>query len=209
VIQMRQAKRFIPANLKRSLEKCLLIFSSMGVLTVSTQGCVTKSDHAELVKKNEQLTGEVEDLQKELRLLKDGSAVAKELDRVKRDNARLRKERDSLNEQVKALTDPKSKPFGVIVVAPSVSTSIEARLILRKQGWVETSLRDASAALVVVRSMLFDPLQFTYASFGELERDAESQLNIIGQDFHVYVYSLDDNLRPVQLQHVSYKADDF
>jgi len=42
----------------------------------------------------------------------------------------------------------------VAVIAPSVSTRMEARSILARLGWHETALRDASAILVVVRSML-------------------------------------------------------
>jgi len=84
---------------------------------------------------------------------------------------------------------------------------MEARSIISKQGWVETSLRNADAVLVVVRSMLYYPLSSSYRRFDELERDAEMQLNISGENFHVYIYNLDERLRPTELKHVSYKAD--
>ena len=185
----------------------IITFVLMGAGIILLSGCVSQNDYTELAKRNEQLAKGVESLQKEIKLLKDGSATAQELERLKEDNTRLREERDSLEKQVKILTEPKSKLFGVVVIAPSVSTSMEARLILSKQGWIETNLRNASAALVVVRSMLYNPLMFSYESFDELERDAEMQLNISGENFHVYIYSLDDRLKPTQLKHISYKAD--
>lgn len=98
--------------------------------------------------------------------------------------------------------------LGVYVIAPSVSTSMEARSIRMKKGWVESSLRQADAILVVVRSMLFNPLDYSYDSVKELEDDADSQLNISGENFHVYIYSIDDDMEVSQEKHISYKADD-
>lgn len=77
-----------------------------------------------------------------------------------------------------------------------------------KRGWVESSLRQADAILVVVRSMLFNPLDYSYDSPKELQDDAESQLNISGENFHVYVYSIGDDMKVSQEKHVSYKAND-
>ena len=85
---------------------------------------------------------------------------------------------------------------------------MEARSIRMKKGWVESSLRQADAVLVVVRSMLFNPLGYSYDSVKELEEDADSQLNISGENFHVYIYSIDDAMKVSQEKHVSYKADD-
>src|SRR5579885_2933634 len=100
------------------------------------------------------------------------------------------------------------KGLRVYVIAPSVSTSMEARSIRMKNGWVESSLRQADAILVVVRSMLFYPLDYSYDSVKELEDDADSQLNISGENFHVYIYSIDDDMKVTQEKHVSYKAKD-
>jgi hypothetical protein len=78
----------------------------------------------------------------------------------------------------------------VAVIAPSVSTRMEAGSILARLGRHETALRDASGILVVVRSMLFNPLSSSYDSIKELQEAAESQLNISGENFHIYIYSL-------------------
>ena len=96
----------------------------------------------------------------------------------------------------------------VAVIAPSVSTRMEARAILARVGWHETTLRDASGILVVVRSMLFNPLSSSYESIKELQDAAEHQLNISGENFHVYVYSVTPDLGVTQIQHTSYKAQD-
>lgn len=97
----------------------------------------------------------------------------------------------------------------VAIIAHSVSTSMEARSILLRQHWTETQLRYADAILVVVRSMLTMPLQYHYGSIGDLNRDAELQLNITGESFHVYIYPIGDDLSVTQSQHVHYPARDF
>lgn len=94
----------------------------------------------------------------------------------------------------------------VAVIAPSVSTSVEAREVLAKNGWSETSLRDADGVLVVVRSMLYNPLNYSYRSVSDLQRDADTQLNISGDNFHVYLYQMNNDLSVRQLKHASYKA---
>jgi hypothetical protein len=96
----------------------------------------------------------------------------------------------------------------VWVVAPSVSTSMESRTILRKLGWTEVPLRRAQAVLVVVRSSLSLPLRIHYDSTCELKQDADLQLNIMGPSFHVYVYRLADDMSVTEAEHTSYKADD-
>jgi len=96
---------------------------------------------------------------------------------------------------------------GVAVIAPSVSTSMKAREIRARLGKREVSFRFAEAVLVVVRSSLFNPLQHGYDSVGELQRDADSQLNISGPKYHVYVYSMDDDLRVTQVSHRSFEAE--
>ena len=76
---------------------------------------------------------------------------------------------------------------GVAVIAPSVSTSIKAREIRAQLKKSEVPFRYAEAILVVVRSSLYNPLQYSYDSVGELQRDADSQLNISGPKYHVYL----------------------
>ncbi|MCG2721465.1 MAG: hypothetical protein L6290_05540 [Thermodesulfovibrionales bacterium] len=98
--------------------------------------------------------------------------------------------------------------LNVAVIAPSVSTSMEARRVVRKQGWAVTGYRNADAILVVVRSMLYNPLNYSYESIHELEEDADSQLNISGENFHIYIYSINDNLSVDQIKHIKYSADD-
>jgi hypothetical protein len=96
---------------------------------------------------------------------------------------------------------------GVAVIAPSVSTSMKAREIRARLGKKEVPFRYAEAILVVVRSSLFNPLQYGYDSVGELQRDADSQLNISGPKYHVYLYSMDDDLRVTQISHKSFEAE--
>ena len=96
----------------------------------------------------------------------------------------------------------------VAVIAPSVSTSMEARSIIRRNGWTESTLREAPAILVVVRSMLSNPLSSSYDSIKELQEGADRQLNIAGEKFHVYIYAINSDLSVTQRKHTSYKADD-
>lgn len=99
--------------------------------------------------------------------------------------------------------------LNVAVISPSVSTSMEARRVMQREGWSSTDYRHADAILVVVRSMLFNPLSYSYDSIKELEDDAEGQLNISGENFHIYLYSINNDLSVDQAKHMSYKADDF
>jgi hypothetical protein len=94
------------------------------------------------------------------------------------------------------------------IIAESVSTSIEARRIMHQQGWVEVPLRRADYVLVVVRSELSMPLSGSYRSINDLKRDAEFQLNISGSNFVVYVYSLDEELKPTEVLRRNYKYRD-
>ena len=96
----------------------------------------------------------------------------------------------------------------VAIIAPSVSTSMEARQIMRKNGWIESSLRDAQAILVVVRTMLSNPLNYSYDSIKELQDGAETCLNITGENFAIYLYEIGSDLSVSQSKHVSYKAED-
>lgn len=97
----------------------------------------------------------------------------------------------------------------VAVIAPSVSTSIEARSLLKKNGWIESGLREADFILVVVRSMLMSPLNFSYDCYKELLFDAEGQLNIVGANYCVYLYQIDDDdLSLLEIKHFHYEAGD-
>ncbi|MBD3750825.1 MAG: hypothetical protein IE931_15255 [Sphingobacteriales bacterium] len=99
--------------------------------------------------------------------------------------------------------------LNLAVIAHSVSTSMEAREVLRRQGWSETSnLRQADGVLVVCRSMLSYPLNSSYDSIKELDEDADFQLNISGANFHVYVYRINDDLSVDEVKHIHYPADE-
>jgi hypothetical protein len=96
---------------------------------------------------------------------------------------------------------------GTALIAPSVSTSIMARRILAEMYLSEVPLKRADRVLVVVRSSLSDPLNYSYETVCELRTDAESQLNIAGPKYHIYIYSMDDELRASELSHKSFAAD--
>lgn len=85
---------------------------------------------------------------------------------------------------------------------------MEARQIRWQLGWVEVGFREADAILVVVRSMLYNPLNYSYDSIKELQDDADGQLNISGENFHIYIYQINNDLSVTQLKHTSYKAED-
>jgi hypothetical protein len=94
------------------------------------------------------------------------------------------------------------------VIAESVSTSMEAHRILDLKRWAEVPLRRAQFVLVVVRSELEMPLTGFYESVAELKEDAEAQLNISGSNYVVYIFKLDDELRPTELKRIAYPARD-
>jgi hypothetical protein len=93
------------------------------------------------------------------------------------------------------------------VIAPSVSTSIMARQVLARLHASEIGFRNADSVLVVVRSSLYNPLMPAYGSVCDLQKDADAQLNIAGPNFHIYLYTMDDNLRVTQTGHQSFPAD--
>ena len=100
-----------------------------------------------------------------------------------------------------------NKNLSVYVIAPSVSTSMEARSIRQRNNWTDTTdVRKADAILVVVRSALFNPLNDRYDSLKELEKDADNQLNIAGSKFHIYLFQLQSDLSVSQAKHTSYEA---
>ena len=99
--------------------------------------------------------------------------------------------------------------LNVAVIAHSISTRAEARNVMRRQGWSEAAnLRQADAILVVCRSGLNWPLSSSYRSIKELDDDADSQLNISGSNFHIYIYQINNNLGVDEVKHVHYPAND-
>ncbi len=99
------------------------------------------------------------------------------------------------------------RSISVAVIAPSVSTSMEARRIIARQNWTQGKFKTSDAILVVVRSSLSLPLQSSYAFVGELKEDADRQLNIAGPKYHVYLYQLGDDLECTELKHISYAVE--
>jgi len=94
------------------------------------------------------------------------------------------------------------------LVAPSASTLREARAMLRFCRWSDTSaVRDADFVLVVVRSSGSQPMEPSYDSLKWLRDAASSQLNESGAQFHVYLYSIRQDLTFLQASHHSYDAD--
>jgi hypothetical protein len=104
------------------------------------------------------------------------------------------------------LAPPATVP--VAVIAPSLSTRTEARAVLLKNPAMrEAPIKQADAVLVVVRSGLRNPLAASYDTYCELKENAERQLNIAGQDFHIYLYALNDDLSVSRLRHESRPAE--
>jgi hypothetical protein len=85
---------------------------------------------------------------------------------------------------------------------------VETRPILSQQRWIEVLLRRAQFALVVVRSELEMLLTGVYESVADLKRDAEMQLNISGSNCVVYIFRLDDDLRPSEPKRIVHPAND-
>jgi hypothetical protein len=94
------------------------------------------------------------------------------------------------------------------VIAPSVSTRLEAKRLLRFCRWSDTTVvRDADLVLVVVRSSGSDPLEPSYDSLKWLQDAASSQLNESGAQFHVYLFSIRQDLSFLQSSHRSYDVN--
>ena len=68
--------------------------------------------------------------------------------------------------------------------------------------------RRAQFVLVVIRSELEMPLAGFYSSVAELKEDAEMQLDIAGSNYVVYMFALDDDLRPTEVRRIAYPASD-
>jgi hypothetical protein len=94
------------------------------------------------------------------------------------------------------------------VIAPSASTRLEARRLLRICRWSDTTIvRDADLVLVVVRSSGSDPLAPSYDSLRWLLEAANSQLNDSGAQFHIYLYTIRSDISLLQTSHQSYDAN--
>jgi hypothetical protein len=99
------------------------------------------------------------------------------------------------------------RALSVAVIAPSLSTSREAKRVMAQQGWTQGKMKTADAILVVVRSSLSLPLRSSYDFIGELKEDAGRQINISGPKFHIYLCQLGDDLECTELKHISYEAE--
>ena len=97
---------------------------------------------------------------------------------------------------------------GVAVIAPSISTMSLANQILSEAGVSPVTPKQADEVLVVVRSSLFNPLQYSYSFYGDLYNAADRQLNISGPKYHVYLYSIGLDLNVFQMAHESIEASD-
>jgi hypothetical protein len=107
------------------------------------------------------------------------------------------------------LTVYAQRGLNVAVIAHSISTRVEARKVMQRQGWSEAAnLRQADAILVVCRSGLNWPLSSSYRTIKELDDDADSQLNISGANFHIYIYQINNNLGVDEVKHVHFPAND-
>lgn len=95
------------------------------------------------------------------------------------------------------------------VIAHSLSTQSEARKVLSQIGETSYSLSTKNLVLVVCRSGLMFPLNSSYDSLGELNSDADSQLNISGENFHIYIFQMNNDGSFSENQHVNYKAEDW
>lgn len=95
------------------------------------------------------------------------------------------------------------------LVAPSTSTRLEARRLMRICRWADTTVvRGADILLAVVRSSGSDPLAPSYDSLKWLMDAATSQLNESGAQFHVYVFTIRPDLSFLQSSHASYDVNE-
>lgn len=101
------------------------------------------------------------------------------------------------------------KGLNVAIIAHSVSTRVEVRKIMQREGWTEAaSLRQADDILVVCRSGLSLPLNTSYRTIKDLDDAVDAQLNISGSEFHIYIYQINKKLGVDEIKHAHYPADD-
>ncbi len=79
--------------------------------------------------------------------------------------------------------------------------------MLAKLGWHEVALKGADGIMVIVRSSLSYPLSSAYDSIQDLKDDAEGQLNISGPKYHVYIFTITDDLGVDEVKHIQYEAN--
>ena len=96
----------------------------------------------------------------------------------------------------------------VYTIAHSISTSIEARLLRGKMGWIDTDFERADVVLVVCRTYLTMPLDYSYDNIEELDDEADSLLNITGGNLHIYVYAINNDMSLNEIYHDYYWYDD-
>ncbi len=98
----------------------------------------------------------------------------------------------------------------VLVVAPSGSTAAEAKRLLHFCRWTDTTaLRDADLVMVVVRSSSGMPMASAYDSMKWLRDEANSLLNESGAQFHIYLYTIRQDLSMLEVSHRSYDVNNF
>ena len=96
----------------------------------------------------------------------------------------------------------------VVLVAPSGSTAAEAKRLLHLCRWTDTTaLRDADLVAVVVRSSSGMPMASAYDSMKWLRDEANSLLNESGAQFHIYLYTIRQDLSLLEVSHRSYDVD--
>lgn len=97
----------------------------------------------------------------------------------------------------------------VYFIAHSISTRVEGKMVIRKNGWsIVENLREANIIFVVGRSGLFYPLSSSYKNIKELDEAADGLLNITGDNYHLYQYSLSSNGSVSEINHKYYEAKD-
>ncbi len=103
-----------------------------------------------------------------------------------------------------------AEPPNIAVIAPSISTSTEAQRIVKTQGWKESSLWAADVILVVCRSGISGmngPLQSSYESMRDLNRDVRLQSNDSGLNFHIYIFQINKDSSFSATKHTYYPAN--
>lgn len=103
---------------------------------------------------------------------------------------------------------PNLKSHKVAVITDSRSCEGFARYVLRRNGLSESRLRPATVILTVVRSGLNNPLNSSYDSIGELKDDIKNQMNMSGDNGHIYVYEINDDLEVSEIYHSSFEWTD-
>ncbi len=109
---------------------------------------------------------------------------------------------------IQAYTSGARGALALAVIAPSLSTRKVANGLLLNLGVSACEPKSASGVLVVVRSGLFRPLDTNYPSYRELMEAAEGQLNIVGENYHIYIFEFQHDLTLSQVLHKSFKAED-